>query len=76
MEGVVVAWAVAREPDENGVRYITVETDVHHRKKGYAAACLQALMRDVDAPILYQCEEKNINSAKTARKAGFVEKWD
>ena len=30
----------------------------------------------VDAPMLYQCEEKNINSAKTARKAGCVEKWD
>ena len=31
----MVAWAVAREPDAAGVRHITVETDLHHRGKGY-----------------------------------------
>ena len=80
VDGVVVAWAVAGLPDENGVRRITVETDVRQRQKGYATACLQALVRDVKEPLLYQCEEKNVNSAKTALKAGFVETggvaWD
>jgi len=75
-DGVVVAWAVAGMPDANGVRRITVETDVRHRRKGYATACLQALVRDVKAPLLYQCEEKKVNSAKTALKAGFVEIGD
>ena len=72
-DGVVVAWAVAQLSDQNGVRRITVETDVKHRKKGYATACLQALVRDVKEPLLYQCEERNVNSAKTALRAGFVE---
>lgn len=73
VNGIIVAWAVARLPDENGVRRITAETDVHHRRKGYAAACLQALVRDVKEPLLYQCEEKNVPSAKTALRAGFAE---
>ena len=72
-DGVVVAWAAARLPDENGVRHITAETDVHHRRKGYATACIQALVRDVHEPMVYECEEGNVNSAKTALKAGFVE---
>ena len=71
--GTVVAWAVAREPDANGVRHITVETDVHHRRKGYATACIQALVRDVREPLVYRCEERNVHSAKTALKAGFTE---
>lgn len=72
-DGTVVAWVVAREPDANGVRHITVETDVHHRRKGYATACIQALVRDVREPLVYRCEERNVQSAKTALKAGFTE---
>ena len=67
-DGTVVAWAVAREPNANGVRHITVETDVHHRRKGYATACIQALVRDVRDPLVYRCEERNVHSAKTALK--------
>ena len=73
VRGTVVAWAVARLPDEKGVRHITVETDVQHRRTGYAAACLQALVRDVHEPMVYECEESNLKSAKTALKAGFTE---
>lgn len=72
-DGVVVAWAVARLPDENGVRHITVETDVRYRRKGYATACIQALVRDVKEPLLYRFEEGNVKSAKTALRAGFAE---
>ena len=76
VNGMIVAWAAAGLPDANGVRKITVETEVHHRQKGYATACLQALVRDVKEPLLYQCEERNVNSAKTALAAGFVEVRD
>lgn len=72
-EGMVVSWAVAGKPDANGFRHITAETDLHHRRKGYATACLQALVRDVKEPLVYECAENNVNSAKTALKAGFAE---
>ena len=68
----MVAWAVAREPDAAGVRHITVETDLHHRGKGYARACLLALVRDVPEPMIYLCDSRNLHSALTALSAGFV----
>ena len=71
--GVIVAWAAARLPDENGVRHITVETDIAHRRRGYATACLQALVQHVPGKLLYQCQEANEKSAKAALAAGFVE---
>lgn len=71
-EGRMVAWAVAREPDAAGVRHITVETDLHHRGKGYARACLLALVRDVPEPMIYLCDSRNLHSALTALSAGFV----
>ena len=71
--GGIVAWAAARLPDENGVRHITVETDIAHRRRGYATACLQALVMQVPGKLLYQCGAANEKSAKTALAAGFVE---
>lgn len=72
-EGRVVSWAVAREPDERGVRHITAETDLAHRGHGYAAACVQAAVRAVKEPVVYECEAGNAASARTALKAGLVE---
>ena len=71
-DGRMVAWAVAREPDAAGVRHITVETDVHYRGRGYARACLLALVRDVREPMIYLCDSCNLHSALTALSAGFV----
>lgn len=71
--GRVISWAVARLPDENGVRHITVETDREYRGNGYAAACVQAVVRAVREPLIYECEAGNLASARTALKAGLVE---
>ncbi len=71
-DGKVVSWAVARLPDEAGVRHITVETDPRYRRRGFAKACLQALLQDVDAPLLYLCDSRNKHSARAALSAGFV----
>lgn len=71
--GRIVAWAVLREPDERGVRHITVETDVHHRGRGYATACVQAALCAADGPVLYLCSADNEKSARTALRAGMVE---
>lgn len=70
-DGRVVSWAVAREPDELGVRSVTVETAPAYRGQGYARACLLALRRDCPQPLLYLCECKNLHSALTALSAGF-----
>lgn len=71
--GRIVAWAVLREPDERGFRHITVETDVHHRGRGYATACVQAALCAADGPVLYLCSADNEKSARTALRAGMVE---
>ena len=71
--GRIVAWAVLREPDERGVRHITVETDVHHRGRGYATACVQAALCAADGPARYPCSADNEKSARTALRAGMVE---
>ena len=71
--GRIVAWAVLREPDERGFRHITVETDVHHRGRGYASACVQAALFEADGPVLYLCSADNEKSARTALRAGMVE---
>lgn len=68
----MAAWWLGRWPDGCGVRHITVETDLHHRRKGYAVACLQALARSESAPLLYLCDSRNAASAATACAAGFV----
>ena len=66
--GRIVAWAVLRGPDAQGYRHITVETDVHHRGRGYATACVQAALRAADGPSM-----DNEKSARTALRAGMVE---
>jgi ribosomal protein S18 acetylase RimI-like enzyme len=71
-DGRVVSWAVAREPDKAGVRHITLETAPAYRRRGFAKACLQALAREVEAPLLYLCVQENEHSAKTALSAGFA----
>ena len=71
--GRIVAWAVLRGPDAQGYRHITVETDVHHRGRGYATACVQAALRAADGPVLYLCSMGNEKSARTALRAGMVE---
>lgn len=71
--GHIVAWAVLREPDERGFRHITVETDLHHRGRGYATACVQAALCAADGPVLYLCSADNEKSARTALRAGMVE---
>lgn len=71
--GRIVAWAVLREPDGRGFRHITVETDVHHRGRGYASACVQAALCEADGPVLYLCSADNEKSARTALRAGMVE---
>ena len=70
--GVCVSWAVARLPDEDGIRQITVETDPAHRGRGYAVQCLSALRREINEPLLYLCLKENRASAAAAEKAGFV----
>lgn len=71
--GRIVAWAVLRELDERGFRHITVETDVHHRGRGYASACVQAALCEADGPVLYLCSADNEKSTRTALRAGMVE---
>ena len=72
-DGRIVAWAVLREPDGRGFRHITVETDVRHRGRGYAVACVQAALCAADGPVLYLCSADNEKLARTALRAGMVE---
>ncbi len=70
-DGRVVAWAVACLPDANGARNITVETDVRWRRQGLATACLCRLLREIEEPVVYRCEERNVGSAGVALAAGM-----
>ena len=71
IEGVCVSWAALTTPREDGFRHIVIETAPAHRRKGYARACLYALLYHSKGNIIYQCEEDNTASKNTACACGM-----